>query len=59
VEVRRGAIGQQILAAVDASNPDVLAIGYHRGGLPGVIEAGSTGRRLAHTAPCALLTIPL
>lgn len=59
VEVRRGAIGQQILAAIDASSPDVLAIGYHRGGLPGVIEAGSTGRRLAHTAPCALLTIPL
>ena len=59
VEVRRGAIGQQILAAVDASSPDVLAIGYHRGGLPGVIEAGSTARHLAHTAPCAVLTIPL
>ena len=59
VEVRRGAIGQQILAAIDASSPDVLAIGYHRGGLPGVIEAGSTARHLAHTAPCAVLTIPL
>jgi nucleotide-binding universal stress UspA family protein len=59
VEVRRGAIVQQILATVDASGPDVLAIGYHRGGLPGVIEAGSTARHLTHAAPCAVLTIPL
>jgi nucleotide-binding universal stress UspA family protein len=59
VEVRRGAVVQQILDMVDASRPDVLAIGYHRGGLPGVIEAGSTARHLAHTAPCAVLTIPL
>jgi nucleotide-binding universal stress UspA family protein len=59
VEVRRGAIVPEILAAVDASAPDVLAIGYHRGGLLGVLEAGSTARRLAHTAPCAVLTLPL
>jgi nucleotide-binding universal stress UspA family protein len=59
VEVRQGAIVQQILATVDASSPDVLAIGYHRGGLPGVIEAGSTGRHLTHMASCAVLTIPL
>jgi nucleotide-binding universal stress UspA family protein len=59
VEVRRGPIVQQILATADASDTDVLAIGYHRGGLPGVLEAGSTARRLAHTAPCAVLTIPL
>jgi nucleotide-binding universal stress UspA family protein len=59
VEVRRGGIVPQILAAVEANRSDVLAIGYHRGGLPGVLEAGSTARRLAHTAPCAILTIPL
>ena len=59
VEVRRGAVIPQILAAVTASGTDLLAIGYHRGGLPGVIEAGSIGRHLAHTAPCAVLTIPL
>ena len=59
VEVRRGAIVEQILAAVQASGPDVLVIGYHRGGLPGIIEAGSTARQLAHTAPCAVLTVPL
>jgi nucleotide-binding universal stress UspA family protein len=59
VEVRRGAVIPQILAAITASGTDLLAIGYHRGGLPGVIEAGSIGRHLAHTAPCAVLTIPL
>jgi nucleotide-binding universal stress UspA family protein len=59
LEVRRGAIVPQILAAVTASGADLLAIGYHRGGLPGVLEAGSTARRLAHSASCAVLTIPL
>jgi nucleotide-binding universal stress UspA family protein len=59
LEVRRGAIVPQILAAVEASDSDVLAIGYHRGGFPGVLEAGSTARRLAHSASCAVLTIPL
>lgn len=59
LEVRSGVIVEQILAAVDATDADVLVIGYHRGGLPGIIEAGSTGRRLSHSAPCAVLTIPL
>lgn len=59
VEVRRGAIVPQIFAAIEASGPDVLAIGYHRGGLPGVLDGRSTARRLAQTAPCAVLTIPL
>jgi nucleotide-binding universal stress UspA family protein len=59
VEVRRGAIVEQVLEAVHASGSDVLAVGYHRGGLPGVLEAGSTARHLAHTAPCAVLTVPL
>jgi nucleotide-binding universal stress UspA family protein len=59
VEVRRGVIAEQILATVHVIGPDVLVIGYHRGGLPGIIEAGSTARRVVHTAPCAVLTIPL
>jgi len=59
VEIRSGAIVPQILAEVEASHPDVLVFGYHRGGPPGMIEAGSTARHLAHTAPCAVLTIPL
>jgi len=59
LEIRRGAIVDQILAAVDDHDADALVIGYHRGGPPGLIEAGSTARRLAHTAHCPVLSIPL
>jgi nucleotide-binding universal stress UspA family protein len=59
LEVRRGEPAEQILEAVEQLGPDVLVIGSHRGGPAGVIEAGSTARRLAHTAPCAVLTVPL
>ena len=59
IDVRRGAIVEQILLALEHSEPDALAVGYHRGGPPGVIEAGSTARHLAHRAPCAVLTVPL
>lgn len=58
LEVRYGDIVEEVLASVCEHRPDVLAIGYHRGGPPGIIDAGSTGRRLAHIAPCAVLTIP-
>ena len=58
LEIRRGDPVAQILAAVSERRPDMLVIGCHRGGPPGIIEAGSTARRLAHTAPCAILTIP-
>jgi nucleotide-binding universal stress UspA family protein len=57
--VRQGDIVEQVLATIDQTGPDVLAVGYHRGGPPGILEGGSTARRLAHTAPCAVLTIPL
>jgi nucleotide-binding universal stress UspA family protein len=59
VDVRRGPIVEQILRAVEESAADALAVGYHRGGPPGIIEAGSTARHLAHRAPCAVLTVPL
>lgn len=59
VDVRRGPIVEQVLASVEASHPDLLAVGFHRGGPPGVIEAGSAARHLAHGAPCAVLTVPL
>ena len=59
VDVRRGAVVEQVLAAVEEIRPDLLAIGYHRGGPPGVIEAGSAARHLAHSVPCAVLTVPL
>jgi nucleotide-binding universal stress UspA family protein len=59
VTIRRGDISEAVLAEVGETGSDVLVIGYHRGGPPGVLEAGSTARRLAHAAPCAVLTIPL
>jgi nucleotide-binding universal stress UspA family protein len=59
VDVRRGDIVPEVLAAVRDIDADALVIGYHRGGPPGPVEAGSTARRLAHTAPCAVLSIPL
>ena len=57
--IRRGDIVERVIAEVKESGVDVLAIGYHRGGAPGVLETGSTARRLAHVAPCCVLTIPL
>jgi nucleotide-binding universal stress UspA family protein len=57
--IRRGPAVEQILAALEEMDADTLAVGYHRGGPAGIIEAGSTGRRLLHAAPGAVLTIPL
>jgi nucleotide-binding universal stress UspA family protein len=57
--IQRGDILERVVAQAQETDADVLAIGYHRGGPPGVLEAGSTARRLAHVAPCAVLTIPL
>ncbi len=57
--IRRGDIVDRVVAEARESGADILAIGYHRGGPPGVLEAGSTARRLAHAAQCAVLTIPL
>lgn len=59
LEVRRGEPVNEILAEVERTSADVLAVGYHRGGPPGVLEVGSVARRLAHRAACAVLTIPL
>jgi len=57
--VRRGETVEQVLAAIDEADADTLAVGYHRGGPAGIIEGSSTGRRLLHAAPGAVLTIPL
>lgn len=59
VTIRRGDISKEILAEALKSGADVLVVGYHRGGPPGVLEAGSIARTLAHAASCAVLTIPL
>jgi nucleotide-binding universal stress UspA family protein len=57
--VHRGPIVAEILREIESSESDVLFVGYHRGGPAGVIEGSSTARRLAHEAPCGVLTIPL
>jgi len=57
--IRRGETVEQVVVEVQESGADVLAIGYHRGGPPGSLEGASAARRLAHAAPCAVLTIPL
>lgn len=59
LSIRRGDVLERVLCEVQETGTDVLAIGYRRGGPPGVLEAGSTARRLAHVAPCAVLTVPL
>jgi nucleotide-binding universal stress UspA family protein len=59
LEVRWGERVEQILSAADEHGSEVLVIGCHRGGPSGIIDAGSTARRLAHTASCAVLTVPL
>jgi len=57
--IRRGDILERVIAEAQEIPADVLVVGYHRGGPPGVLEAGSTARRLVHASPCAVLTIPL
>ena len=57
VIIRRGDPVREIMHV--AAEWDVLAVGYHRGGPPGIIEGGSVARRLAHQVPGALLTVPL
>ena len=57
--VTYGDVVERILVNIQETGADVLVVGYHRGGAPGVLEAGSIARRLAHAAPCAVLTIPL
>jgi nucleotide-binding universal stress UspA family protein len=59
LDIRRGPVVEQVLAAVEDTGSDALVVGYHRGGPPGIIDAGSVARCLVHTASCAVLTIPL
>jgi nucleotide-binding universal stress UspA family protein len=57
--VRQGDPSTEILKAAHDLSADVIIIGYRRGGPPGLIEAGSVARQVAHHAPCAVLTVPL
>lgn len=57
--VHRGHVVEEILTEVLHSGTDVLALGCHRGGPAGMIEAGSIARRLMHECPASVLTVPL
>jgi nucleotide-binding universal stress UspA family protein len=57
--VFRGEVVSCVLSALHEGVTEALVIGCHRGGPPGILEAGSDARRLLHTVPCAVLTIPL
>lgn len=57
--VRHGDVVSEVLAAAEGGGAGVLAVGYRRGGPPGVAELGSVARRLAHGAACPVLTVPL
>jgi nucleotide-binding universal stress UspA family protein len=59
LKVRRGDVLGEILAEVQEVGAELLVIGYHRGGPPGMIEGGSVARKLLHAAPCGVLTVPL
>ena len=59
IVIHRGPVVAEILREVAGSGADLLCLGYHRGGPAGIIDAGSVARRLAHEAPCGVLTIPL
>ncbi len=56
---RYGEVVAEVLAELDSSGADLLAVGYHRGGPSGILEGHSVGRRLVHWAPTAVLTVPL
>ena len=57
--VRRGEPVAEILDEVRSSGTYLLAVGFHRGGPPGLVDHRSVGRRLLHGARCAVLTVPL
>ena len=57
--IRRGDIVEEVLAEMRDRSGSVLAVGYHRGGPPGLLEAGSSGRRLMQRSPGPVLTVPL
>ncbi|HET9151431.1 MAG TPA: universal stress protein [Gemmatimonadales bacterium] len=59
LHVRHGAPVDELLAAVREDGAQVLAVGFHRGGPPGVMDGGSIARRLVHAAPATILTVPI
>jgi nucleotide-binding universal stress UspA family protein len=59
LRIRQGDPVEEILADVIDSEADVLVVGFHPGGPLLVVEEGSVSRKLLHSVPCAVLTVPL
>jgi nucleotide-binding universal stress UspA family protein len=59
LQVRHGAPVEELLAASREDHARILAVGFHRGGPPGVMDGGSIARRVVHAAPAAVLTVPI
>jgi nucleotide-binding universal stress UspA family protein len=57
--IRRGDPIVEVLAYLGTTRPDVLAIGYRRGGQPKVIGPADIARNLMFSAPSAVLTVPI
>ncbi len=59
LHIRRGNVLSELLAEASDTGARLMALGYHRGGPPGIVEGGSIARGLLHSALCAVLTVPL
>ncbi len=59
LEVRQGNPIHEVLAHCSTTKPDLLVIGYRRGGPPKVIGPTEIARNLLYAAPCAVYTVPL
>jgi nucleotide-binding universal stress UspA family protein len=59
LRIRRGNVVTELLAEASDTGARLMVLGYHRGGPPGIVEGGSVARGLLHSAPCAVLTVPL
>lgn len=59
IMVRRGDVVDELLGEMAGRGGWCLAIGYRRGGPPGILEAGSVARQVVHRATCPVLTVPL
>lgn len=57
--VRRGAVVDEVLSEVEERHPDMLVIGYRRGGPARLVAPSEIARNLLYSSPTAVLTVPL
>lgn len=59
LRIRFGNVVEETIAEVLEVAADILVTGFHPGGPLLEVDEGSVSRSLVHTAPCAVLTVPL